>query len=96
MYIKDGIVYAGSPEPVIKIINIQALDNYQLRAQFSTGEIKLFDSSYLLDFPVFIPLKDKAVFAKVHLSHGAPCWLDGAVDIAPETVYEKGVEFITD
>jgi hypothetical protein len=92
MYTKDDIVYAGSPEPLIKIINIQALDDYQLKVQFSTGEIKLFDSSYLFDFPVFIPLKDKAVFAKVYLSHGVPCWLDGTVDIAPETVYEKGVE----
>jgi hypothetical protein len=91
MYIKDGIAYAGELEPAIKIIDIQVLDSYRLKAQFSTGETKIFDSTYLLDFPAFKPLKDKTIFNTVCLSHGVPCWLDGDIDIAPETLYDKGI-----
>jgi hypothetical protein len=91
MFIKNGIAYAGESKPVTTIIDIQALDNYQLKVQFSTGETKIFDSAGLLEGPVFKPLKDKTVFNSVHLSHGAPCWLDGAIDIDPELIYEDGI-----
>lgn len=91
MYIKDGIAYAGELEPPIKIIDIQVLDNYRLKAQFSTGETKIFDSSHLLNYPVFKPLQDQTVFSTVYLSHGVPCWLDGDIDIAPETLYDEGI-----
>ena len=91
MYIKDGIAYAGELEAAIKIIDIQVLDNYQLKAQFSTGETKIFDSTYLLNFPAFKALNDKTIFNTVYLSHGVPCWLDGNIDIAPETLYAEGI-----
>jgi hypothetical protein len=87
MYEKDGVVYAGNPVPLLKIIAIQPLDNYRMRLEFSTGEIKEFDFAPLLDTPCFQPLRDKALFAQVYLDHGVPSWNGGNIDIAPEALY---------
>ncbi|MDR0718067.1 MAG: DUF2442 domain-containing protein, partial [Treponema sp.] len=72
MYEKDGIAYAGNPVPLLKVIVAQPLDDYRMRLEFSTGEIKEFDFSPLLDTPCFRPLREKALFDQVCLDHGIP------------------------
>jgi hypothetical protein len=91
MYIKDGIAYAENPRPPVRIIHLESMDMYRLKVQFSNGEIKMYDCAPLLAGPVFKPLQDTTVFKNVYLSHGAPCWLDGQIDIDPESLYEEGI-----
>jgi hypothetical protein len=74
-----------------KIISINYLDDYKLEAEFANGECRIYDFSSQLDFPAFKPLKDKSIFSKVSLDRGIPVWLDGEIDIAPETLYYDGV-----
>jgi hypothetical protein len=91
MYIRDGIVYAGEPESVIKVSGIRPLDDYRLWVRFSTGETKIFDFKPLLDTPAFLPIKDKTAFSSVYIDYGVPVWNDGEIDISPETLYKDGI-----
>ena len=90
MYEKDGIVYEGNPDPLLKVIAVQPLDGYRMRLEFSTGETKEFDFSPLLDTPCFRPLREKTLFDQVYLDHGVPSWDEGNIDIAPESFFDKG------
>jgi len=87
MYVLDGVVYAGEPSPVIRVCGVRPLDDHRLWLRFSTGEVKIFDFVPLLSKPVFAPLADEKVFAGVYIDYGVPTWLDGMIDIAPETLY---------
>jgi hypothetical protein len=53
MYEKDGVVYAGNPIPLLKVLVVQPLDDYRMRLVFSTGEIKEFVFAPRLDTPAF-------------------------------------------
>ena len=91
MYIKDGIAYAEEATKPITAISVRTLDGYTLWVRFSTGEVKTFDFAPLLDATGFRPLADKALFDGVYVDYGVPTWADGAIDIAPEYLYENGV-----
>ena len=70
---------------------MRPLDGYRLWVRFSTGETKIFDCSSLLDTPAFAPLRDVEAFRGVYIDYGVTVWNDGAIDISPEYLYEKGV-----
>ena len=90
MYIKDGIAYAGEPEPPMLVTGVRPLAEHKLWLRFSTNETKLYDCTPLLDYPVFAPLADEALFSQAYLDGWTVCW-PGEIDIAPETLYEDGV-----
>ncbi len=91
MYTVDGIVYAGEPRPLLRVVSVRPLKNWKLRLRFSTEEIKLFDFTPLLDDPCFRPLRDETVFRNVSLEHGVPVWCGGRIDIAPEKLHQDGI-----
>ncbi len=87
MHIKDG----GEQSSAIKVRSVRALDDYKLWVRFTTNEEKVFDFAPLLDFPCYKPLKDKELFNGVYVDFGAAVWSDGEIDIAPESLYERGI-----
>ena len=91
MYELNGIVYADDPAPLITVKHARPLDNYRLHVRFSTGEEKEIDISDLLDEQVFKPLQDLNTFRSVYVDYGTVVWCDGAIDIAPEYLYDIGV-----
>ena len=91
MYIKDGIAYAGEQEKPITVSGVRPLADHQLWIRFSTGEVKLFDFTPLLDSPAFQPLRDPEIWSGVYIDYGVPIWKDGEIDIAPEYLYENGI-----
>lgn len=91
MYVINGIAYAGEPSSVLKVSGVRPMDDYKLWVRFNTGEAKIFDFKPLLDRPAFNPLIDKNVFNAVYIDYGVTVWDGGEIDIAPETLYEKGV-----
>ena len=91
MYEIDGIIYAGEKEPDIKVKSFRAMADYELWIRFSTGEEKIFDFKPLLSTPCFKPLSDIGAFNSVYVDYGLPVWMDGDIDIAPETLYTDGV-----
>ena len=87
MYIINDIAYAGQPKEELKISSIRILDELYMMVIFSSGEKRLFDVSPLLQYPAYTPLSDPKVFQTAQVDHGLIVWLDGDIDIAPESVY---------
>ena len=71
------------------VTQVQPLKNYMLKVSFSTGEVKLFDVKPYLDKGIFIKLQDENFFNQAYVAYGTVCW-PGNLDIAPETLFDKG------
>lgn len=92
MYIKDDICYADIPCEDKKVIECKPLEGKILLLTFSDGIKKLFDCSSLKG-SAFSRLKDDNIFKNVKLFHGFPTWDNGNIDIAPEVLYEEGIDY---
>lgn len=57
-----------------------------LRVTFTNGEVRRFDATPYLAYPVFERLRDPAFFSLVQADHGTVAWPDGT-DLCPDTVY---------
>jgi hypothetical protein len=72
-----------------RIVHAEALDGYRLRvtlADGTQGEVALADRLF---GPVFEPLQDPAMFARVFVDEfGAVCWPNGA-DLAPDSLCQQ-------
>ena len=74
-----------------KVTKVQALDDFELRLEFTDGSIKQFDVKPYLHFTAFERLKQGGLFAKAHVANGTVVW-DERLDLAPETLFLKGVD----
>jgi len=93
MYIIDGNAYAGRLTDEIEIERVDALDDMILLLTFSTGEKRLYDATELLNYPAFRLLSSEEAFKTAKIEHGAVVWLDGEIDIAPETLYKNSFAY---
>ena len=91
MYIVNDIAYAGEPAPALRVSGVRPLDDFRLWVRFNNSEAKIFDFKPLLKAPAFAPLSNPDTFRNVYIDYGVPVWNDGDIDIAPETLYEKGL-----
>ena len=69
-----------------RVIAAEYKGHYQLMLTFSNKEVRQFDISAYLDYPVYQPLKDEAFCQKVKTSNGIVRWND-SIDFDPDTVY---------
>jgi hypothetical protein len=69
-----------------KVTKVQALDDFELRLEFTDGLVKQFDVKPYLNFPAFERLKNGGFFAKANVANGTVVW-DERLDLAPETLY---------
>lgn len=65
------------------------LSEYKILLTFENGIRKIFDMKPYLDFPMYKKLKDISFFNTVHTNGQTAVWNED-IDIAPETLYEKG------
>ncbi len=94
MYIKDGICYAGELVPDIEVSSIKILEDGMLLVDFTTGETRLFDVTSLLNKgSAFAPLSEEKNRQTAKVTHGFLSWLNGEIDIAPETLYEESYPY---
>jgi hypothetical protein len=91
MYIVDGIAYAGEQIKPLKVCGVRPMANYTLWVRFSNGEVRIADIKPLLKTPAFAPLADVELFNSVYIDYGIPVWMDGAIDIGSEYLYENSV-----
>ncbi|MBX9937005.1 MAG: DUF2442 domain-containing protein [Burkholderiaceae bacterium] len=75
---------------MIKILQIQALDDFQLQLEFSDGSCGLFDGQALLKRtgPLLDALRDPAYFQRAFIDAGALCWPNG-LELSPARVREQ-------
>lgn len=92
MYIVDGICYAGNDAKEIRVQDAKPLRGGMLLVTFETGEKRLFDTSQLTG-SAFEVLKNEEIFENLRIFHGVITWMNGEIDIAPETVYEQSYPY---
>lgn len=70
-----------------RITHVEPRGGYRIFVAFADGVAGELDLSDRLFGPVFEPLRDVDLFARVSLdAYGAPCWPNGA-DLAPDALY---------
>ena len=94
MYMKDGICCAGELVPAIKVDSLKLLDSGMMLVKFSTGEVRLFDVTTLLNKgSAFLPLAEEKNQKTAQVTHGFVSWMDGEIDLAPETLYAESYKY---
>ena len=94
MVVKNGICHAEAGKVPLHAIGCSALDGHILRVEFNDGSVKDVDLKPLLSLPAFSPLSDPVVFQAFSIDHGIVNWLEGEIDIAPEWLYDHGINHI--
>lgn len=74
----------------LSITNVKYLGSYNLLCSFNNGVTKQIDMSQLFKFPAYADLQDENEFRQFGLDETI-FWANGA-DIAPEWIFENGVE----
>ena len=69
-----------------RVKDVTPLDDYQLKIEFTNGEVGIYDCRLSLDFGVFKELSDEVYFRQVRAEGGAVVW-PHEQDICPDTVY---------
>ena len=80
---------------MIKVKDVDYLENYRLLLVFSDGVKKEVDLEPYLKGEVFGPLRDKTMFIQDGLTPTTIEWVNGA-DLAPEFLYRIGNTVIED
>lgn len=93
MYVMDGIAHASTPPEERVVSAVKTLGDWMMLVTFLSGETRLFDGTRLLDYPAFQPLRDEQVFRDARVDHGVVTWLDGEIDLAPETMYAESYAY---
>ncbi len=93
MRIVDGIAYAEEVMELLEVRSVKTLDDMMMIVLFNNGEERLFDATSLLSMPVFEVLKDEKVFKNCVVLDGIATWLDGEIDIAPESMYKGSFKY---
>lgn len=93
MYIVNGIAYAGTAVQDMRVSAVKPLEGMMMLVTFASGERRLYDATQLLEYPAFQLLKDESVFKAAGVDHGAVTWMDGDIDIAPETMYATSLPY---
>jgi hypothetical protein len=74
-----------------RVANVKPEQDYTLHVWFKNGEEGVFDVKPFLDYEMFQPLKDIALFNSVRPAHGTIQWANEA-DLCPDTVYMNSVK----
>jgi len=76
---------------VREIIEVKALDNYELLLVFDNHKKKIKDMKPYLEKGVFRELKDEEFFKKVEIMYGTISW-DGRIDLCADELYTTSKE----
>lgn len=92
MFEINGIVYASEFKNTLSITEAKVTGELMMLLTFSSGEKRVFDASVLTG-PVFEPLKNQSIFENYRIEYGVITWDNGAIDCAPEYMYEHSYAY---
>ncbi|MEI7839694.1 MAG: DUF2442 domain-containing protein [Methylococcaceae bacterium] len=75
----------------IDVITVKTAADFHLELEFSNGECRRFDMKPLLKMKPWNRLVTLSLFEQVRIDYGTVTWLEGEIDIAPETLYDFSV-----
>jgi len=73
------------------VTSVKATADFQLELEFANGEHKRFDMKPLLKMKPWNCLANRKLFEMVQVDYGTVIWLNGEIDVAPETLYDHSV-----
>lgn len=73
-----------------RVISVKTIGSKMLQITFDTHQVRIFDTSKYLHYPVYEPLNNPVYFQKARVFNGTVIW-DDAIDFAPETLYLESV-----
>ena len=76
-----------------RVEKVVCIDKSNLEITFKNGEVKVFDVTLYLDYPVYEELKDEVFFRKAHVLNGTAAWNE-YIDFDPDTLYQEGKELV--
>ncbi len=59
---------------MISVVEVESIENYQLKVRLSDGRQGIFDMKPYLDIGVFQELKDPIYFRRVKAAYGGIAW----------------------
>ena len=74
----------------LRVLAVQYKKPYKLVLTFTNEEIKEFDFSNYLVYPVYKALKDESYCSKVRVVNGTVAW-DDVIDFDPDTLYLESI-----
>lgn len=95
MFISNGFVYGREKQESIKITDVEILPDRMMLLTFTSGERRLFDAS-ILNSGIYEGLKDDDIFNNPKIEYGVITWANGAIDCAPEFIYNNSYEYPED
>lgn len=80
----------------LKVKNVKVITDLCLLLTFTNGEKRIFDATYLLNYPVYKELKDFEIFKNIQIQNGIITWKNGEIDIDTQTLYDNSLEYEID
>ena len=77
-------------ESILEATSARITGDSTMLVEFNDSKKYLIDMSRYFGLPVFSPLRDQSLFSDFELRDGLVTWMDGEIDIAPETMQRDG------
>jgi hypothetical protein len=72
------------------VVSVKPMPDFQIDLEYKNGERRLFDVRPLLAMKPWNRIARPEIFSLVKVEYGTVVW-PGAIDIAPETLYDDSV-----
>ncbi len=76
-----------------RVTQVKYESRYKLVLTFSNSEVKQFDFSNYLAYPIYTPLRDESFCRRAKVFNGTVAWND-EIDFDPDTLYLESIELV--
>lgn len=80
----------------LKVKDVKVVTDLCLLVTFSNEDKRIFDATYLLQYPVYKDLSNFSVFKNIQIQNGIITWKNGKIDIDTQTLYDNSFEYEVD
>jgi hypothetical protein len=74
-----------------RVISVEYISPYKLKLKFNNNDIKQFDITPYLNYPVYHQLKNEAFCSTAKVFNNTVVW-DDMIDFDPDTLYLESIK----